>query len=61
MLAAIEEGKGARARPAAWAPFVTVGEGGVPIYLKLHFAPGECAQIDWGVFGTVAVGNSTAT
>src|SRR5262249_53170983 len=27
-------------------------------YLKLHFAPGECAQIDWGVFGTVAVGNT---
>jgi transposase len=29
-----------------------------PVYLKLHFAPGECAQIDWGVFGTVAVGNT---
>ena len=30
----------------------------LPIYLKLHFAPGECAQIDWGEFGTVAVGNT---
>ena len=29
-----------------------------PVYLKLHFAPGECAQIDWGVYGTVAVGNT---
>jgi hypothetical protein len=28
------------------------------VYLKLHFAPGECAQIDWGTFGTVAVGNT---
>ena len=30
----------------------------LPVYLKLHFAPGECAQIDWGEFGTVAVGNT---
>lgn len=30
----------------------------LPVYLKLHFSPGECAQIDWGVFGTVAVGNT---
>jgi transposase len=29
-----------------------------PVYLKLHFAPGECAQNDWGVYGTVAVGNT---
>jgi transposase len=29
-----------------------------PVYLKLHFAPAECAQIDWGTFGTVAVGNT---
>src|SRR5882724_4086892 len=29
-----------------------------PVYLKLHFAPGECAQVDWGAFGTVAVGNT---
>jgi len=30
----------------------------LPVYLKLHFAPGECAQIDWGSWGTVAVGNT---
>jgi transposase len=30
----------------------------LPVYLKLHFAPGECAQVDWGAFGTVAVGNT---
>jgi transposase len=30
----------------------------LPVYLKLHFAPGECAQIDWGVFGTVGIGNT---
>jgi transposase len=30
----------------------------LPVYLKLHFAPGESAQIDWGSFGTVAVGNT---
>ena len=29
-----------------------------PVYLKLHFAPGECAQVDWGAQGTVAVGNT---
>ena len=29
-----------------------------PVYLKLHFAPGECAQVDWGAHGTVAVGNT---
>lgn len=29
-----------------------------PVYLKLHFAPGECAQIDWGTQGSVAVGNT---
>src|SRR5579863_9563882 len=29
-----------------------------PVYLKLHFAPGECAQIDWGTKGSVAVGNT---
>lgn len=27
-------------------------------YLKLAFAPGECAQVDWGSFGTIAVGNA---
>lgn len=25
-------------------------------FLKLSFAPGECAQIDWGEFGSIAVG-----
>ena len=30
----------------------------LPVYLKLHFAPGECAQVDWGVFGTVTIGNT---
>src|SRR5208282_2110176 len=29
-----------------------------PVYLKLHFVPGECAQVDWGAYGTVAVGNT---
>ena len=29
-----------------------------PVYLKLHFASGESAQIDWGSWGTVAVGNT---
>ena len=29
-----------------------------PAFLKLDFAPGECAQVDWGEFGTVAVGNT---
>jgi len=28
-------------------------------YLKLSFAPGECAQVDWGSYGTVRVGNAT--
>ena len=27
-------------------------------FLKLDFQPGECAQVDWGEFGTVAVGNT---
>lgn len=27
-------------------------------FLKLAFAPGECAQIDWGSYGTVNVGQS---
>jgi len=30
----------------------------LPVYLKLHFAAGECAQIDWGSWGTVVVGNT---
>jgi transposase len=28
-------------------------------YLKLSFAPGECAQVDWGSFGTVTVGQTS--
>lgn len=28
-------------------------------YLKLSFAPGECAQVDWGSFGSVPVGATT--
>ncbi len=28
-------------------------------YLKLVFAPGECAQVDWGSYGTVRVGGTT--
>jgi len=29
-----------------------------PAFLMLEFAPGECAQVDWGSFGTVAVGST---
>ena len=29
-----------------------------PAYLKLEFAPGECAQVDWGSFGTIGVGRT---
>jgi transposase len=29
-----------------------------PVYLKLHFAAGECAQVDWGAYGSVVVGNT---
>jgi len=29
-----------------------------PAYLTLAFAPGECAQVDWGSFGSVAVGTT---
>lgn len=29
-----------------------------PAFLTLAFAPGECAQVDWGEQGTVAVGNT---
>lgn len=28
-------------------------------FLSLNFAPGECAQIDWGQFGSIPVGNTT--
>lgn len=27
-------------------------------YLRLHFAPGESAQVDWGSYGTIAVGET---
>jgi len=27
----------------------------LPVYLKLAFAPGECAQIDWGSYGAVSI------
>ena len=27
-------------------------------FLKLDFAPGECAQVDWGEFGSIAVGST---
>jgi transposase len=30
-----------------------------PAFLKLAFAPGECAQADWGSFGTVRVGQTS--
>jgi transposase len=30
-----------------------------PAFLKLAFAPGECAQVDWGSFGAVRVGQTT--
>jgi len=29
-----------------------------PAYLTLAFAPGECAQVDWGCYGSVAVGST---
>jgi transposase len=29
-----------------------------PALLKLAFAPGECAQVDWGAFGAVRVGQT---
>jgi transposase len=29
-----------------------------PAFLKLAFAPGECAQVDWGSFGAVSVGQT---
>jgi transposase len=30
-----------------------------PAFLKLTFAPGECAQVDWGSYGSVRVGNTS--
>ena len=29
-----------------------------PAFLTLAFAPGDCAQVDWGQFGSVNVGNT---
>lgn len=29
-----------------------------PVYLKLHFQPGEVAQVDWGEYGSIAVGST---
>lgn len=29
-----------------------------PAFLKLSFAPGECAQVDWGSYGSVPVGST---
>lgn len=30
-----------------------------PAFLSLAFAPGECAQVDWGAFGSVPVGQTS--
>ena len=30
-----------------------------PAFLTLAFAPGECAQVDWGSFGSVPVGQTS--
>jgi transposase len=30
-----------------------------PAFLTLAFAPGECAQVDWGQFGSIHVGNTS--
>ena len=30
----------------------------VKAFLKLSFAPGECAQVDWGSYGTITVGET---
>ena len=29
-----------------------------PAFLTLHFAPGQCAQVDWGAWGTLRVGET---
>jgi len=29
-----------------------------PAFLMLEFAPGECAQVDWGQYGSVPVGST---
>jgi transposase len=33
----------------------------VKAFLTLSFAPGECAQVDWGQYGTVSVGQTRRT
>jgi transposase len=30
----------------------------VKAFLSLHFAPGECLQVDWGSWGTIAIGST---
>ena len=30
-----------------------------PAFLKLAFEPGECAQVDWGSYGSIQVGNTS--
>ena len=30
----------------------------IKAFLKLSFAPGECAQVDWGSYGSVTVGDT---
>jgi len=30
-----------------------------PAFLKLVFAPGECAQVDWGAYGSINVGSTS--
>jgi transposase len=30
-----------------------------PAFLKLSFAPGECAQVDWGSHGSIRIGSSS--
>ena len=30
----------------------------VKAFLSLHFAPGECLQVDWGSGGTIAIGST---
>ncbi len=30
----------------------------VKAFLSLHFAPGECLQVDWGSWGTLAIGST---
>ena len=35
-----------------------VRPGKAPAFLTLHFEPGECAQVDWGHYGSVNVGNT---